>query len=181
LLQAFDELIARYSEPHRRYHSVRHLEECFSKVDETRALTQHPGEVEAALWFHDAIYDTHRHDNEARSADWAKAVLSEAPPIVADRVHALIIATRHQSPAQDIDAQVLVDVDLSILGAHQQRFDEYEAQIREEYRWVPYIVYRQQRNKILRSLLSRSTIFATAPFIERYELQARSNIARSLK
>jgi predicted metal-dependent HD superfamily phosphohydrolase len=65
----FGELVARYSEPHRRYHTIKHLDECFAKFEELRNETIHPGEVEVALWFHDASYDTKRQDNEAKSAD----------------------------------------------------------------------------------------------------------------
>lgn len=179
----FDELISRYSEPHRRYHSVRHLEECFAKLDEVRSLAEHPGEIELALWFHDAIYDTHRQDNEARSADWARSSLLDAggSGIAGDRFHALVLITRHAALPQGTDAQILVDVDLSILGANAERFDEYEQQIREAYRWVPEFVFRRKRKAILEEFLARPTIFNTRHFIERYEQQARSNLPRSLQ
>jgi predicted metal-dependent HD superfamily phosphohydrolase len=130
--------------------------------------------VELALWFHDAIYDTHRSDNEERSADWAKASVGNA------RVHALVMATRHEAVPHDIDAQVLVDVDLWILGAPEERFDEYESQVRQEYGWVPGPIYRRKRKAILESFLARAAIYNTARFIERYEPQARVNLARSL-
>lgn len=125
----FDELIARYREPHRHYHTVQHLEECFDKLGTLRDLAEHPAEVELALWFHDAVYDTRRHDNEARSADWARASL---PADAGKRVHALVMATRHEAVPAGRDEQVLVDADLSILGAEASRFDGYERQIREE-------------------------------------------------
>jgi predicted metal-dependent HD superfamily phosphohydrolase len=75
---------------------------------------------------------------------------------------------------------VLVDVDLSILGATQSRFDEYERQVREEYGWVPEPIYRRKRREILESFLGRPAIYNTARFIGRYEQQARANLARSL-
>lgn len=173
----FDELIERYSEPHRRYHTLRHLEECLQQFDLLSSSAEHPAEVEAALWFHDAIYDTHRHDNELRSADWAKSVV---PPPCGARVHALVMATRHEAVPSGIDEQVLVDVDLSILGAQTGRFDEYEAQIREEYAWVPAFIYRRKRKEVLEGFVARATIFSTACFIERHEERARANIARAL-
>jgi predicted metal-dependent HD superfamily phosphohydrolase len=130
--------------------------------------------VELALWFHDAIYDTHRSDNEERSADWAKSSVRNV------RVHALVMATRHEAVPHDIDAQVLVDVDLWILSAPEERFDEYEAQIRQEYGWVPGPIYRHKRKAILESFVARAAIYNTSRFIERYEAQARANLARSL-
>ena len=65
----YDALVARYSEPHRRYHTLQHLAECFAAFDEIAHLAEHPADVELALWFHDAIYDTRRSDNEQRSAE----------------------------------------------------------------------------------------------------------------
>jgi predicted metal-dependent HD superfamily phosphohydrolase len=176
------ELIARYSEPHRSYHTLRHLEECFVKLEELRPLAERPAEVELALWFHDAIYDPRRHDNEERSADWASesALAHGLEPAVAQRLHALVITTRHEAGPHGVDQAVLVDIDLCILAASPERFDEYEKQVREEYRWVPALVYRRRRKAILQSFASRSTIYRTPLFIERYERPARENLVRSL-
>jgi predicted metal-dependent HD superfamily phosphohydrolase len=172
------ELIARYSEPHRRYHTLQHLEECFARFDEIRDLAQHPAEVEIALWFHDAIYDPRREDNEARSAAWAKSSVPDAS--AGERIHALVMATRHESEPRGADARVMVDVDLSILGAPESRFEEYEAQVRAEYAFVPDSEYRRGRQAMLQRFLSRPAIFSTRTFIERYEAQARANLARAL-
>jgi predicted metal-dependent HD superfamily phosphohydrolase len=180
--ELLQELLRRYKEPQRSYHTLQHLEECFAKLDELRGLAEHPAEVELALWFHDAIYEPRRGDNEQRSADWARASLLAAggAPEAAGRVHALIMATRHAVEPSGMDQQVLIDVDLSILGAGAQRFDEYEAQVREEYRWVPKPIYRRKRAEILRSFLERPSIYSTPRFVERYEKQARANLQRSL-
>ena len=177
------ELIACYSEPHRRYHTLQHLGECFEKLDEIRAPAEHPAEIELALWFHDAIYDVKRRDNEKKSADWARASASAAgvPDAACDRVHALVMATRHKAVPRGTDAELLVDVDLSILGAAPERFDEYERQVRQEYAWVPNFLFRRERRKILKDFLARPRIFNTARFRERYEQQARSNIKRSIE
>jgi predicted metal-dependent HD superfamily phosphohydrolase len=166
-----EQLLACYREPHRHYHTLQHLEECFGKFDELRDLAAHPADVELAIWFHDAIYDTRRDDNEARSADWARATVGE-------RVADLVMATRHEATPAGIDAQVLVDVDLSILAAPQARFEEYERQVREEYRWVPGPIYRRKRRQVLQSFLERPTIYNTQRFIERYEAQARRNLTK---
>lgn len=176
------QVIARYREPHRRYHTLRHLEECLEKLEELRPRAERPAEVEPALWFHDAIYDPRRHDNEERSAGWASesALALGLEPELARRLHALVMTTRHEAEPRGVDQAVLVDIDLSILGASPARFDEYETQVREEYRWVPAFIYRRERKKMLQSLASRPTIYRTPLFIERYEQQARENLARSL-
>lgn len=183
LRAVFDELIARYSEPHRKYHTVRHLDECFEKLAEIRPLAEHPAEVEVALWFHDAIYEKRSDQNEAKSAELAEATVLNAggPADSAKRISDLIMATRHAAVPQDNDAKVLVDVDLSILGESPERFDEYEGQVREEYSWVPEFLFKRERRKILEEFLARPVIFNTNPFRERYEAQARVNLERSLR
>jgi len=178
----FDELIARYSEPHRHYHTVQHLDECFAKFGETEAEAAHAGEIELALWFHDAIYDVRRHDNEAKSAEWARSVATHAgiTSVAADRIHALVMATVHDATPTDPDQRILVDVDLSILGAPEARFEEYERQVRDEYAWVPEDVFRSRRREILAQFLARPKIFGTRTFFDRYEVRARQNLARSI-
>jgi predicted metal-dependent HD superfamily phosphohydrolase len=179
---AFDELVARYREPHRRYHTLQHLDECLEKLDELASEAANPEEVELALWFHDAIYDLSRRDNEARSADWARAAVLAAglPAEIAERVHALVMVTRHHAVPADPDAKIVVDVDLSILGAPAPRFDEYEIQVREEYGLVPDLLYRRTRAGLLREFLARQTIFNTDLFIARCERAARANLERSI-
>jgi predicted metal-dependent HD superfamily phosphohydrolase len=183
LADAFTELTKCYAEKHRHYHTARHIAECLALLDEARALSEHPDEVELALWFHDAIYNTHAKHNEAQSADWSVRVLKEsgAAQAVMDRVHALIMATCHAALPKTRDACVLVDIDLSILGATPQRFDAYELEIRAEYAWVPEILFRATRRKILGEFLQRPSIYSTDDFKQKLENSARANLARSLQ
>ena len=178
-----DQVLARYREPQRQYHTVQHLDECFERWPEIRAHAAHPAEVELALWFHDAIYDTHRADNEALSAVMARdAALSLG--IAADsaqRISDLILCTRHAAEPEDPDAEALIDVDLSILGAASARFDEYESQVRREYAWVAEETFRKRRAEVLEQFLSRSWVYSTPTFRKRYEPAARANLQRSLE
>jgi predicted metal-dependent HD superfamily phosphohydrolase len=178
--QVYAELIARHCEPHRRYHTVQHLDECFLALDQVQP---HSPDVELALWFHDAIYDTHRADNEALSAALARdtALGLGVAPGPAQRIADLILCTRHAVEPEGLDAEALVDVDLSILGAASARFDEYECQVRREYSWVPEETFRKRRAEVLRQFLARSHIYSTRAFRERYEPAARANLARSLE
>jgi predicted metal-dependent HD superfamily phosphohydrolase len=177
-----DALLARWSEPHRKYHTPQHLLECLALFAAHRELTQHPGEVGIALWFHDAIYDTGRHDNEAASAAWARRVLQEAGAAqdAVDRVGALILATRHSQVPATPDERLLVDIDLAILGAAPARFAEYERQIRDEYGFVPEDVFRDKRAEILRGFLARPALFSTAALAARFEATARANLADAI-
>jgi predicted metal-dependent HD superfamily phosphohydrolase len=182
LSQRFEELISRYSEAHRKYHTCRHLDECFEKLGELRSAARHPYEVELGLWFHDAIYEKRSAQNEAKSAELASTVMTEAgaAPESVPRVHDLIMATRHAAVPVGADQIVLVDVDLSILGAPAARFDEYERQVREEYSWVPSVLFRRERRKVLEEFLARPSIFTSELFRQRYEARARDNLQRSV-
>ena len=178
----YDRLIACYAEPHRKYHTVQHLNECFMHLDSLRSLADHPDEVEVALWFHDAIYDTTKKDNEKRSAEWARDSLLAAGVTneKAERIYKLVMSTMHDAVPVGRDAKVLVDIDLGILGAEAARFDEYEVQVRQEYSWVPENLYRAARRKVLEEFTSRQWIYSTERFRSAYEAQARENLSRSL-
>ncbi len=177
-----DALIARYAEPHRAYHSLQHLGECLALSQRVLGGAEHPGEILAALWFHDALYDIGRHDNEDRSAQWAQEALQAAGagPGVARRVAGLVLATRHAASPEPGDAQRVVDVDLAILGAPPQRFAEYERQIRQEYAAVPDAAFRQRRREVLAGFLARPAIYATPELHEALEAQARANLRQAL-
>jgi predicted metal-dependent HD superfamily phosphohydrolase len=99
----------------------------------------------------------------------------------AKHVHELVLATRHNTLSEESDAQLVVDVDLSILAATTERFTEYEKQIRAEYSWVPEPSYREGRAQILASFLDRKAIYGTPWFYERLEQRARNNLSRSLQ
>jgi predicted metal-dependent HD superfamily phosphohydrolase len=177
-----DSLLARYSEPHRAYHTRHHLQECFIEFQRVRHLCGHPGEVQCALWYHDAIYDTTASDNEKRSAELAEEALREANASVdiRERIRTAIMATKHDEVPALQDACFVVDIDLSILGAARERFDEYERQIRLEYSWVPEAEFRNARRSVLQGFLQRDTIYLTQDLRGRYEKQARTNLQRSL-
>ena len=178
----FPELESAYAAPDRFYHTANHIEQCLAHFQRHRDLAVQPAEIEIALWFHDAIYDTHRADNEQRSADWAREFLvrERVEQSRVERIHALIIATRHDAAVDDPDQQLLIDIDLGILGQSSATFDAYDAAIRREYAWVPWPRYVEARIAVLTGFLSRSSIYSTPPFVARYEAQARRNIATAI-
>jgi len=171
-------LLQAHEEPQRRYHTGQHLTECLQHFESARGLAVHPGEVAIALWFHDAIYDVRGQHNERRSADWAAQALRTAGASgdTVRRVEGLIMATCHDAAPVEADACLLVDIDLAILGASPTRFAEYDKQIREEYGWVPGVIYRMKRRSVLAAFLARDHVYNTPHFRQRLESQARVNL-----
>ena len=167
------DLEARYSEPHRHYHTLAHIEhmlELLPHADETTV---------AAVWFHDAIYDGPR--NEERSAELAAHALRELGFEQIALVERMILATKRHEPGDLPDhALAFLDADLAILGSERERYDEYVRQVRQEYAYVPDAQFREARNAILRTFLERPRLFFTGQFFDRFEVKARANLQREL-
>jgi predicted metal-dependent HD superfamily phosphohydrolase len=178
----YGELARHYSEPHRAYHTLEHIGECLLHLDSAGHLLSQPAEVELAVWFHDAVYDPHRGDNEERSAVLAVETLltADGDKAMAERVGDLIRLTTHSRDQLVGDGAMICDIDLAIFGAEQQRFERYDADIRREYDWVAVQIYRQERGRLLASFLARPRIFQTSFFHDRFEDRARKNLERAI-
>jgi predicted metal-dependent HD superfamily phosphohydrolase len=185
-------LLDAYGVSSRAYHNLAHLAHCLAEFDAVRAHVADPVTAELAIWFHDSVYDPGRSDNELRSAEWARSVLSflGATPGQIAAVQVIVMGTRHTDPPALADAPeapavadgaLVADADLAILGQPQPAFDAYEQAIREEYRQVHDEGFRVARLSILKRLLARPRIYATLPFRARYETAARENLARSIE
>jgi len=181
--ETYEELIRHYCEPHRAYHNLQHLKECLQVRRFVNATCQAPAEIDLALWFHDAIYDPLRSDNELRSAQWLDDVARDSGlgDETRHRLYNLIRVTRHDGAPASADEAVLVDTDLAILGASFERFEEYDQQIRREYQFVPLPVYRQKRRQVLEGFLARGRLYTTAAYFDAFEQQARANLARAIE
>ncbi|MBL8578900.1 MAG: hypothetical protein JNK47_16885 [Mesorhizobium sp.] len=180
------ELSALYRQHDRHYHGLGHIEALLRLLGENRSEFADPEAVEAAIWFHDAIYDSQRADNEAKSAALAAERLADTFEFARlSRILAMIEATAtHALPdlpgKAGRDAALFLDMDLSILGAPADVFDAYEAAIRREYAWVDEAAWQTGRAAVLRKFADRPAIFHSALFRKRYEAAARANIERSL-
>ena len=176
-------LAAAYSESWRRYHNLKHIGHCLDEFATAAHLARYPLTVEAAIWFHDFVYDTYRRDNEERSAEVAETELGAAgmKPDFLDSVRRLILATKHASPPAPNDAALLTDIDLSILGQAPEAYAEFERQIRDEYSWASDSDFSIGRSTILKSFLARPDIFTTKSFRQKYEAQARLNLEWAIK
>ena len=181
-----EELEVAWSEPHRHYHDARHLGECLALWSCWQAQAEHPAEVAMALWFHDAIYDPKASDNELRSAAWAARGLLKAglDSETAQRVHDLVMATRHdawpEAQQQGRDVQLILDIDLAVLGAPGERFERYDKDVRKEYAWVPGLRYRSLRSHVLQGFLERPQLYHGAAAVDLLEAQAHINLAAAL-
>lgn len=176
---ALGKLTNLYAEPHRAYHTLDHVADCLRWVSLVGA--DRPDLLTLALFYHDAVYDARRTDNEAVSAAMAADVLREAGVATTDVdvVVGLVLATDHRRMATTPDELRIVDIDLSILGATPERFDRYNEAIAREYAWVEPAAYAAGRRHVLQSFLDRAVIYRTPPFAA-CEAQARQNLARAL-
>ncbi|RWE31233.1 MAG: hypothetical protein EOS78_26495 [Mesorhizobium sp.] len=182
------ELSVLYQAAGRHYHNLAHIEAMLTLAGDYQPLLDDPEAVEAAIWFHDAIYDSRAKDNEAQSAALAEQKLAGRTDAVRlKRISAMILATAtHQLPLFDNaaatrDASLFLDMDLSILGADTVAFDAYERSVRREYGWVEEPMWRAGRGAVLKTFLARPHIFHTQEFRQRFEPRARLNMARSLQ
>jgi len=177
-------LAERYAEPHRRYHDLRHLHEVLQTVDELAAAAHDLEVVRWAAWFHDAVYDVHRGDNEERSADLAVRELTSLgyDPTRVDEVARLVRLTATHRPADgDGNGAVLCDADLRILASDPWRHAEYVHDVREEYAHVPEGDFRKGRAAVLRDLLAADRLYRTDIAYGRWEERARANLAAELR
>lgn len=171
------DLLARYAEPHRRYHDQRHLGEVLDALD----LLGGERTAQLAGWFHDAIYDPRRGDNEDRSAELATEMLAGRPPHeITDVARLVRLTATHLPHADDPDGAALCDADLAILGADPGRYDVYAAAVRAEYAHLADPVFTRGRAAILHGLLARETLFHTEFARSRWEQGARANVNREL-
>ncbi len=176
-----EELIAAHQSKGRHYHTDEHISACLRHLEKVRHDVTDWKSLALAFWFHDAVYKPFSSTNERDSADWAirflKANQASADQIT--RIDELIMATCHNGEASDHDMQILIDIDLSILGARPEVYNVYEVNIRKEYKRVPGFIFKSNRKKILHSFLAKPRIYGTDYFFEKLETTARENLRRA--
>jgi len=182
-LIVYDKVIAAYSEKHRAYHTLEHIDACFHHLDAVLSETERPNEIELALWFHDVIYKPFSGTNEEDSAELAREFLvgNEANADCIDRVYSLIILTKAHLTPETEDAKIMLDIDLSILGASTKVYQQFEIDIRKEYKRVPSFIFRKKRKEILQNFFERPSIYNTSYFHDRLERQAKQNLAMAIE
>lgn len=176
----FDQLIAAYSEYHRFYHTTQHLCHLIGLLQQASV---HDSAVYWASFYHDYIYIAGRQDNEARSAEIAKAQMLELniDLAVIDRCCDLIVLTNtHQLNKSDPDAAVFLDADMAILGVNEKAYADYVEKVQKEYSTIPAFLFNRGRKKFVETCLNQNRLFSTDYFFDRFETQARKNLTWEL-
>ncbi len=183
------DLLARWTEPRRRYHGARHLVEMFWALDDLTdagELSHEDATVgRVAAWLHDAVYDHAAAPgaNEAASAALAGEVLPGLgldPPAVRTVVDLVKMTADHLGAEGDALQRAFHDADLWILAADEERFDDYCGQVREEYASVPDAIFGPARATILRELVGSAGLYLTAYGRRHWDGPAQANLTREL-
>ena len=176
----YQRLIDGYLEAHRRYHTLDHIEHCLGMFERCKSLVSHADALELAIWFHDVIMMPGRRDNEARSAAlYLKLSDGEQAQAFRELVERLIMTTLHDGTGlDDADSLYMVDIDLSSFGLPWDDFLRDSLNLRDENPQVSEAEYHLNQTGFHRSLLARPRFFLSDFFHDRYEQQARANLAR---
>ncbi|MER5258379.1 hypothetical protein [Streptomyces sp. NPDC002855] len=179
-----DNLLARWAEPQRRYHTTTHLKAVLDHVDVLEEHADDADLVRLAAWFHDAVYAPDRSENEERSARLAERALPEAgltDEQTAEVARLVRLTITHDPADGDHNGEALCDADLAILAAAPDAYAAYAAAVREEYAFVPDADFRAGRAEVLRQLLSLPRLFRTPHGAAEWEGPARANLATEME
>ncbi|OKH19164.1 hypothetical protein NIES593_21225 [Hydrococcus rivularis NIES-593] len=182
--EVFREFVTAYSQPYRSYHNLKHIQQVLDIVNEMRSLGNNLVAIQLAAWFHDVIYDPQAKDNEEKSAAYARTTLTRinVSQETIEKVEKMILMTKqHQDLSGDIDMQIFLDADLSILGSSPLEYQAYARAIRQEYAWVSEKEYRLKRKQVLENFLSRERIYSTDYLFKKLEMRSRENIQAEIK
>jgi predicted metal-dependent HD superfamily phosphohydrolase len=177
------DLLSRWSEPHRHYHTLDHLAAVLAVIDEHADRAPDPSAVRLAAWFHDAVYDPRRVDNEEASALLAEAklpTLSVPAGTVAEVARLVRLTASHDPLPGDRNGELLSDADLAILAAEPAAYLAYTQAIREEYSYLPDVTFATGRAGVLQTLLGLPRLFHTPALRDRWQEPARRNLTREL-
>lgn len=178
--RCWEEITKCYTAKNRYYHNLQHLENMLQELEMVKQEVKHMDSLLFSIYYHDIVYQATRSDNEHQSALLFKQQISPTNFNNIEYCFLQIEATKAHERSEDYDTNILLDLDLSILGKSQAIYKKYCQQIRQEYRIYPNMLYRRGRKRVLAKMLEHSSIYKTTTFIEKYEKQARANIALEL-
>lgn len=177
------ELEEAYSQKGRHYHTLAHLENMLVELNDIKANIQDWDAILFSLYYHDAVYNVLKSDNEEQSAELAQKRLKaiDVPNHIIDTSYKQIIATKKHSLSTHSDTNYFTDADLSILGKDPETYTRYTQQVRKEYGIYPDLLYKPGRKKVLRHFLDMERIFKTDYFFTKYESAAKQNLSKELE
>jgi len=195
-----EDLLERYEQPHRKYHTSVHLSEMLTalKTLYKRHHTATPRAVLLAAWFHDAVYEANPGDDEAASADLARTALTPLASTgfltnrgVTAIAHLIELTASHQladgieeytsGALTRADAEFFLDADLAILAADSPRYTRYVAGVRAEYAHYAPDAFTRGRAAILQGFLNRTAIYASDTAHLLWDAPARLNLRTELE
>jgi predicted metal-dependent HD superfamily phosphohydrolase len=181
----YNDLIKRYSESHRYYHSINHIEDLLNIMREYIPSDQNKNLILAAIWWHDCIYHPTSNSNEEDSANLFlnHARYLNLTSSFVEEVKFMILQTKNHTFYPDKHTKSLayfLDADLSILGSDPVKYTDYVYSIKKEYSFIPKDIFNYKRAEILKSFLARKQLFFTKIFQARFEGQARINIQNEI-
>jgi len=180
--QEYKELLDLYGQPHRAYHNFVHIAHTLREIEKVSEHLRNPELTKIATWYHDAIYNTERTDNEEKSKELAEKRMYKAgieKPVI-NKINSMVLTTNPNKVPKTNDATFLSDADIAILGKPPEIFDVYEKDIRFEYNRVPEETFRKKRKDVLQIFLNRDNIYSTDYFWKKYEKKARENLKKSI-
>lgn len=178
----WQELQKLYTHKSRHYHTLTHLENLLRWMQEHQTGVQDWAAMVFSIFYHDAVYQVLKSDNEEKSAELAAKRLRQMQ-VPKERIElcvAHILATKSHAKSDNQDTNLLLDADLSILGADWNTYQQYTEQVRKEYSIYPDLIYKPGRKKVLQKFLERESIFKTPYFKAKFETQARKNIQQEI-
>ena len=173
-------LIKAYSHHSRYYHNLFHISSMLTDLDTIQDQVEDPDCLTFSILYHDIVYKATKSDNEHRSALALEEVMKPTSFSQIEKCKTQIELTKHHAFSQDNAVNILMDLDLAILGSSNARYKTYCSNIRKEYQVFPDFLYYRGRRKVLKHFLDEKSIFKTITFQAKFENQARSNIEDEL-
>lgn len=180
-LECWNEIENNYSSKSRHYHNLEHLENMLSELSKIQSGVKNLDCLLFAIYYHDIIYKSTKSNNEHQSALTFENRISKTSFDKLNECMSQIEATKEHKISDDYNTNILLDLDLSILGKTSEEYKKYSENIRKEYQIYPDIMYRKGRKKVLKSILELDFIYKTDYFKRLYENQAKENLRLELK
>ncbi|MHA7154331.1 DUF4031 domain-containing protein [Arthrobacter sp. TMN-50] len=180
-----EELMVRWAETHRKYHTPSHLldvlealDVLFSPADDDNLRRR----VRLAAWFHDAVYEGSAGADERTSAALADELLAGLVPApeAAEVVRLILLTASHRPQPGDRAGDLLCDADLAVLGRPMRGYGQYVAAVRKEYSHVSDGDFAAGRADVVRRLLAMDPLFRTESAQLRWLDAARTNLTNEL-